>query len=248
MQANATSDSCQTDGSFEKRCQEMFLKLETEFQFHKPDLTLNMRNSTKIKNAAQGVQTNAVNSTTKIGKTIPHLPTPSTSVEGPDPVLIPIHKKDFDRNAKKGLKEVMKLYNNKCLILCSSSFKGDEIRKMLINHCDIPSDNILVHDSFPSNATKEELKSFVKNPQNIIGIFQSRFVPGMEGSNIIYFYDERDENESTRCTMTRAVNQLTIFLRFSNNTYATTFKKIKINTRYLRCPKTFTNLNARISN
>ena len=113
MQANATSDSCSAVESFEKRCQEMFLKLETEFKFHKPDLTLNMRNSNKIKDASQEVRNYAVDTAYKIGKTIPQLPTPSTSVEGPDPILIPINEKDFDRNAKKELKEAMKL----CLIL-----------------------------------------------------------------------------------------------------------------------------------
>jgi len=125
--------------------------------------------------------------------------------------------------------------------LHSIGFEGKDLKSLLVKSFpEIKSENILYHDTYPNDATKEDLEQFLKRPEIKIGIFRSTFVTGMEGSNVIYFHDAYyHKNTSVRCTMTRAVSHLCIVHRFKNNSYQTKFPNTKLNKKFIYCQNEF---------
>merc|ERR1711899_7847 len=100
----------------------------------------------------------------------------------------------------------------KNLTLFSKNYNGNDLKSIFLkNFPEIKPETILHHDNHPNDATKEDLQDFLKQPEIKMGIFQSRFVTGMECSNVIYFHDTKDLfATSLRCTITRAVSHLCI--------------------------------------
>ena len=251
MQANVLSDQSYTLSDFEERYKEMMIKLENLFTI--PTLNMNMRNGEKVNKACQEVESQG-NSSWKVSETIDKLPPPTTSssqsllpsqaLQAPttsssqeEPIFIPVNEYDFESNFQKILKPVLDL-NKKTLILHSDSFKGKNLKSLLLkNFPHIKPETIVQHDKYPNDATKEDLKKFLKQLETKIGIFLSRLVTGMEGSNVIYFNDHNDYNNSVRCTMTRAVSHLCIIYQFRNNSISTKFPNMKANNNFIKCQK-----------
>ena len=156
------------------------------------------------------------------------------------PILIPINKTDFESNFKNILNEILD-QNKKTLFLHSESFEGKDLKCLLVNNFPkIKQETVLQHDTYPNDANKEDLEQFLKDPEMKIGIFQSRFVTGMEGSNVILFYDSSDfRNTSLRCNMTRAVSHLCIIFQFKNNSSSTKFLNTKMNKKFIFCQNQF---------
>ena len=237
LQANVLSDTSYTKDSFEGKFEEMMSNLTTLFTI--PKLTRNMRNSAVINKASQGVKDNGLGYT--VNNTIEKLPPPTTSTSNEKPILIRVHVNDFESNFHNILSEAVFNPKKKTLILHSKRFKGKDLKSLFLkNFPEIEPETILQHDNHPNDATKKDLQDFLKTPKIKIGIFQSRFETGMEGSNVIYFYDAEDYSASSvRCTMTRAVSHLCIILRFRDNDLPHTFKSMKVNNNFIKCIKTF---------
>ena len=198
-----------------------------------------MRNSKNINKASQGL--NYKGSAYVVRNTIKQLPPPTTSSSNEEPFLIPVHENNFESNFQNILTEAVFNPKKKTLILHSGNFKGKDLKFLFLkNFPEIEPETILLHDNHPNDATKKELQDFLKNPKIKIGIFQLRFVTGMEGSNVIFFYDEHDyDASSVRCAMTRAVSHLCIILRFEDNIDSTTFKSVKVNNKFIKCKRIF---------
>ena len=235
FQANALSDLCRTDDDFEGKFKEMIKNLKPSFTF--PNLTRNMRNSENINQATQDV--NATNSKIKVSNTIEKLPPPTTYKFNEEPIVIPVHANDFESNFQNILNEAVFNATKKTLMLHSENFKGKYLKSLFLKTFPkIEQETILQHDNHPNDATKEDLQDFLKNQKVKIGIFQSRFVTGMEGANVIYFHDAFDYGKSSvRCTMTRAVSHLCIILRFKDDDISTTFTRNRINNKFMKCKK-----------
>ena len=221
-----------------------------------PNLNTNMRNGKNVNRACQGVENN-INPSYPVNKTIKKLPPPSNSsfptplssqaLQAPtttsseeEAILIPIQKNDFESKFQNILKPVLDL-RKKTLFLHSKSWNGTDLKFLLLkNFPKIRKETILTHDNYPNNATKEELQQFLKQPETKIGLFQSRLVTGMEGSNVIYFHDANDVMDtSVRCTMTRAVTNLCIIYQFTNETHQTKFSNMKVNESFMKCQNNF---------
>ena len=232
------SDQCGTKDDFNESCEKIKIKLDSLFTF--PDLSRNMRNSESINSAGQGVQ-RIEGSPYTITNLIRKLPPPTLSSYQEKPFLIPIEEKDFESSFQNILNKEVFNPKKKTLILHSKSFNERDIKSLILkNFPSIKPENILKHDVYPNDATKDDLQMFLKQPEIKIGIFQSRFVTGMEGSNVIYFYDNEDYFTSTRCSMTRAVSHLCIIHQFKDNRYTPiTLKKTKLNNKYIKCVKKF---------
>ena len=239
LQANALSDQCDTKIGFDESFEKMKTNLENIFTF--PDLSKNMRNSENINSAGQGVQQTSSNYY-KVSNAIEKLPPPTTSSSQEKPLLIPIHENNFESNFKNMLNEEVFNPKKKTLILHTEKFNRNDLKSLFLkSFSEIKPETILQHDNHPNDATKEDLQEFLKQPEIKIGIFQSRFVTGMEGSNVIYFYDDDDlVNTSLRCTMTRAVSHLSIIYRFNDKSGSSiNFKNTKIIKKFVKCKKTF---------
>jgi len=204
-----------------------------------PSLTRNMRNSKNINKASQGL--NETSYLFKVRNTIEKLPPPITSSSNQEPILIPVHISTFESNFQDILGEAAFDLQKKTLILHSTRFKGKDIKSLFLkNFPEIEPKNILQHDDYPNNATKDELQDFLKTPDIKIGIFQSKFVTGIEGSNVVYFHDANDHyNISLRCTITRAVSHLSIILRFRDTDFPPTYKSIKVHNKFIKCKRKF---------
>lgn len=242
LQANTLSDAGNTKGGFEESFKRS--KNDLENYFTVPALTKNMRNSENINKTCQGVPVDgAINIlVNRMIEKLPPLHSPTTSSSQDKPIFIPIHQNDFDSNLKNILSEVLD-QDKKTLILHSGLFKGEDLKSLLVkSFSEIKSENIIYHNTYPNDATKEDLEQFLKRPEIKIGIFQSRFVTGMEGSNVIYFHGaDGNLNNSLRCTMTRAVSHLCIIHRFENNFVQTKFLNTEMNKKFIYCQKEFEN-------
>ena len=124
---------------------------------------------------------------------INRLPTPHESPTSPinqeEPILIPVNQKDFEPNFKSILEPLL-VPKKKMLLLHSKSIKGINLKSLLLNNfSNIKEESLTQHDSFPNNATKRELQNFLRKPEIKIGIFQTKLVTGIEGSNVLYFPD-----------------------------------------------------------
>ena len=256
MQANVLSDQSYTEGDFDKRYKEMMAKLENLFTV--PTLNMNMRNGEKVNKASQSVENQSGGTNFNVGETIDKLPPPTTlssqsvqpsqALQAPptsssqgEPIFIPVHEDDLESHFQNILKTVLD-FKKKNLILHSKSFEGKDLKSLLLrNFSKINPKTIIQHDNHPNDASKEDLQKFLKESETEIGIFQSRLVTGMEGSNVIYFYDDNDRiNSSVRCTMTRAVTHLCIICQFKNNSpYPTKFPNMKVNNDFIKCQKVF---------
>ena len=254
MQANVLSDQSHTRSDFEERYKEMMTNLENHFTV--PTLNMNMRNGEKVNKACQSIEDQGPASEFNVSKTIDKLPPPTTSssqslqpsqsLQAPttsssqeEPILIPVHQDDLESDFQNILKPVLDL-KTKILILHSKSFEGKHLKSLLLkNFPQIKPETIIQHDNHPNDATKEDLITFLKQPKTKIGIFQSRLVTGMEGSNVIYFHDIKYiSNSSVRCTMTRAVTHLCIIYRFKNHSSCPTkFQNMKVNNNFIYCQK-----------
>ena len=232
LQANALSDQSDASDGFTERFKVMMSKLEDIF--HLPTLSKNMRNNENINRASQGVQDSNL-MYCRIADTIEKLPPQKTSSFQEKPILIPVHASDFGSNFRTMLGENVLNRRKKTLILHTSNFLGTELKSLLIeNFPEIKPEAILHHDKYPNNAKKKDLQNFLKSPEIKIGIFQQRYVTGMEGSNVVYFHDA-NHISSVRCAMTRAVSQLCIILRFTEDEYPTTFHFMNINHNFIEC-------------
>ena len=205
-----------------------------------PSLRKNMRNSENVNKASHGVEVDAGYGD-QVSETIEKLTSPITSIPQAEPLLIPIHENDFDLNFKSVLSTTLNP-DKKTLILLSRSFVVKSIYLLLLrSYPEIKPENILKHDRHPNNASTKELQNFLTEPKMKIGIFQSHFVTGIEGSNVIYFLDSsEDVNTSVRCTMTRAVTNLTIIFKFENNPNFIKFKNTKLNNSFIKCKRWMT--------
>jgi len=238
LQANVLSDVSYTIDGLEEKFKEMISNLTTLFTI--PNLTRNMRNSQNINKVSQGVE--ETYATYKIANMIEKLPPPTTSSSNEESILIPVHYSDFESNFPNILSEAVFDSKKKTLILHSENFKGKNLKSLFLKAFpEIEPKTILQHDNHPNDATKKDLQYFLKNPEIKIGIFQSRFVTGMESSNVIYFHDPYDFDTSVRCTMTRAVSHLFIIVRFNDSNTTTTFKSMKVNNKFIKCKRIFDN-------
>ena len=234
LQANLLSDLSWTEDGFEGKFEEMMSDLKPLFAI--PNLSRNMRNCEKINRASQGVKENA--DRYKVRNTIEKLPPPTTTSSNDEPILIPVHGNDFESNFQNILCEAVFNPKEKTLILHSENFEGKDLKSLFLkNFPETESEDILQHDNHPNDATKEDLQDFLKTPVIKIGIFQSRFVTGIEGSNVIYFHDAKYDISSVRCAMTRAVSHLCIILRFRDGDLPHAFKRIKVNNKFIKCKK-----------
>ena len=234
LQANALSDQSDASDGFTERFKVMMSNLDDIF--HIPKLSKNMRNVENINLASQGVQERNL-MYYRIADTIEKLPPQKTLSFQEKPTLIPVHADIFGSNFRNMLGENILNRNKKTLILHTCNFLGTELKSLLIeNFPEIKPDTILHHDNYPNNATKKDLQNFLKSPEIKIGIFQQRYVTGMEGSNVVYFHDA-NHISSVRCAMTRAVSQLRIILRFTEDEYPTTFHFMKINHKFIECQR-----------
>ena len=159
------------------------------------------------------------------------------------PLLIPIvDDENFEINVKQALlKHVLK--NEKLLVLHSNDYKGQDL-KTLFNDITNKQMNIIVHDFAPNNLSKENLKQFLTSGITTLGIFQSKFVTGMECSNVVYFTSNSNYGESVRCNIARAVQSIIVIQKVENNfVKATHFKNMKIVKEFIMCHKKFKNGN-----
>ena len=209
----------------------MLQTLDRNHGFFKPDLHCNMRNSRNICTVAQNVEVDSVENTGgrvrrrvnyeylnetpvfEISNVINTLPSSDSSVIGTEPLIVRIPREDFDKEIGLVLKNAIDSFERKCIILHSSSFHGTDIENMLLKSCGMTKEEIICHDVFPRNKSVNELKRFLQNPKDIIGIFQSRLVTGMECAKVIYMTSSTDREESVRCSITRAVQDLRILQR-----------------------------------
>ena len=247
LQANAFADQNHISFEFDERFQQMIFNIENIFTI--PNLTKNMRNSENINKASKGViQTKNFFT---VSNTIKKLPSLTTSSPQREPIVIPFYQRDFENNFKNMLDNEISNPEKKTMILHSNSYDGNVLRSLLLKSFPgIKPESVVKHDEYPNDATKNDLQSFLKQSEIKVGIFQSRLVTGMEGSNVIYFYDANDNiNSGVRCSVTRAVSNLTIVLRVENNNSATTskqkvlqvstFENTKIDTRFIKCKTKF---------
>merc|ERR1712133_329296 len=162
-----------------------------------PNLSKNMRNSQNINKASQGIEDIANHF--QITKSIKMLPPQSTSTRyNEEPTLISVHQNDFDSKIKKILSKAAFDPKKKTLVLHSKTFKSNDLKLLFLKAFPkIDSETILEHDNYPANATELDLQKFLKSPEIKIGIFQSKFVTGMEGSNVIFFYDAHDQETTS---------------------------------------------------
>ena len=93
------------------------------------------------------------------------------------------HKNEFDKEFGTVLKDVMTSFQNKCIILHSNKFESALIKKVLVNECNI-KESIVCHDEYPNNSSRMDLESFLDHPKDKIGVFQAKFVTGMESCNL----------------------------------------------------------------
>ena len=207
-----------------------------------------MRNSGNINKASKDLKGHESNYG-KVSKIIEPLPPPhaseslTTFTSKEEPILIPIHQNDFESCFKDILEPILDL-TKKTLMLHSKKFDGSALKSLLLsNFPNIKDETVIQHDTYPSNATKTELQNFLRHSETRIGIFQTKFVTGIEGSNVIYFHDAgKAINTSVRCTMTRAVTNLCIVLQFHSNTdLFTQFNSMKLKRTFIRCQKTLKN-------
>ena len=234
-----TNDVSDTTKGFEDQVKKMLDKLENEHKFSIPQLSLNMRNSSTIGSCAKGVKQifYTLNDPTMKENVVAKLPTPETSVTSNLPLLIPIQKNEFDNKFGTALKEVLTSFENKCIILHSNSFKSAVIKKVLVNECNI-KDNIVCHDEYPNNSSRTDLESFLSQPKDKLGVFQAKFVTGMESCNLCLLLDDNNYKESVRCFLTRAVSDLKIILRISDNPDIFRFGNARLDPKHLKCQQT----------
>ena len=117
-------------------------------------------------------------------------------------------------------------------------FSSNEIRNVLVNCCNIPHEQVFCHDTYPNNSSKDQLKHYLKQPEDIIPVFNAKLVTGLEGCQIIYCSDEDDSNESVRCSITRAVADLIIIQRINNKSnFSARFDHVMLEPKYLKCQK-----------
>ena len=221
----------------------MVSELANVFWF--PKLSKNMRNSGNISKASKDLKGHKLNYG-QVSNILEPLPSPNkaesitTSISEEEPILIPIHQNDFESNFKDILEPILDL-KKKTLMLHSRKFDGKNLKSLLLdNFPRIKEEHVIQHDNYPNNATKKELENFLRHSDTRIGIFQTKFVTGIEGSNVIYFHDAgKAINTSVRCTITRAVTNLCIVLQFqSNNDLFTQFNSMQIKRTFIRCQKT----------
>ena len=237
LRANVFSDQTKVKDDFQSNFQRMMSNLATLFTI--PSLNRNMRNSPNINKASQGLK--ETSSLFTVRSTIEKLQPPITTSSNPEPKLIPVHMSIFESNFQEILSQAVFNLKKKTVIMHSTRFKGKDLKSLfLMNFPEIEQENILQHDDYPNNATKDALQDFLKDPEIKIAIFLSKFVTGMESSNVIYFHDAKEHfNISLRCTMTRAVSHLCIILRFSNRDFPPTYKSMKVNNKFVKCKKIF---------
>ena len=201
-----------------------------------------MRNSPTISSCAKGVKSGSIYNMKE--NVVAKLPTPETSVTSSVPLLIPINESEFDSKFGDVLKEVMTSFVNKCIILHSNEFESAEIKKVLIQECNI-KDNIICHDDFPNNTSRTDLESFLKQPKDKLGVFQASFMTGMDSCNVCLIISSSDTGESVRCCLTRAVSDLKIILRFSGKfTYSIHLENARVEPKHLKCKQTNKNVFA----
>ena len=236
LQANVLSDLNDTSVSFKKQFNAMMSNLENFFVM--PKLKMNMRNSEKINKASHGV-TDRNLMYYKISDIIEKLPPLRTTSLQEEPILVPVHENDFESNFKNMFDEKILDLKKKTLIIHTKHFNGYALKSLLIkNFPEIKPHTVLQHDYYPNNASIKDLQSFLLQPEPKIGIFNQKFVTGMEGSNVVYFHDANHISD-VRCAMTRAVSNLCIILRFTDDEYPTTFNDIKINKNFIECKEIF---------
>lgn len=170
----------------------MVSELANVFWF--PKLSKNMRNSGNINKASKNLKGHKLNYG-KVSNILEPLPSPNkaesltTSISEEEPILIPIHQNDFESNFKDILEPILDL-KKKTLMLHSKKIDGTNLKSLLLdNFPRIKEEHVIQHDNYPNNATKKELQNFLRHSDTRIGIFQTKFVSGIEGSNVIYFHD-----------------------------------------------------------
>jgi len=246
LQCNAINDSSNSRGNFEKDCKEMFKQLESQHQFMNPSLTTNMRNTKNICNASQNVSAvNSANYTMK-NNVINKLDAPTTTTTGNEVEWVPISNDNFEQNLRNYLKTKMNwLQSKKLIILHDDQFESANLKDIFSNLLNINKNKIISHDTHPNDCTRLELETFLSSPQDKLGIFRSKFVTGMEGSNILYFCATSSSyDESLRCSMTRAVSNLIIVQKVKNDVRI----GVKLNSMYIikdfsRCRNNFRRLD-----
>ena len=164
LQANLLSDQSWTGDGFEDKFAEMMSNLKTLFAI--PNLTRNMRNGEEINRATQGV--NTFGNSYEVRSTIEKLPPPTTSSSNEEPILIPVHGKDFESNFQNILNEALFDQKKKTLILHAGNFEGKDLQSLFLKNVpEIEPETILQHDNHPKDATKKHLQDFFnKNTLN----------------------------------------------------------------------------------
>ena len=238
LQANVLSDQSMTSSDFEGKFKIMMSKANGMFTI--PNLDKNMRNAERINEGTQIVHRGLFVGY-KLSDTIEKLPAPTTSSYHERPTLITTSTLNFESNFQNMLYEEIFDPKQKTLIIHSKSFKGTYLKSLFLTKFPtIQPDNILQHDNHPNDANKKDLQDFLRQPEIKIGIFQSKFVSGMECSRVIYFNDAKDDhNTSVRCSMTRAVSHLCIILQYKDDDYyPPKFLNVKVNNNFIKCKST----------
>ena len=250
FQCNVTNDISYTTDGFETACNRMLEDLETECGWYRPLLSKNMRNNRSIATSTKNLAVGDGYPISILNDVVAKLDAPETTLKGEKPKLFPLPEKDFDKNALVVLKEIFKRSDwhllreskkFKFIVLHSLQFKGKDLKRLFENFFD--ANDIITHDEHPNDCDRETLRSFLDNPQSKLGIFCSKFVPGMEGSNLIYFFgNDFRYDEGIRCSLTRAVSELTLIQKVSNDYFtATDLSSFSIVNDYIECKGGFKN-------
>ena len=178
-----------------------------------PVLSTNMRNQKNIVSVT--VQGGYVDY--KVKDFIKKLECGSTVV-GEIPSLVKIKRHDWATKKCEVLKHVidsMKKKNNKnIVVLHGAQLKSEDLKSDLIN---ITNKTIVV---YPTPKNKQQgianIQTFIQN-DNCILVTRSRYFNGSESSNVIYI-EKADGVTSTRSSLMRAVEHLTIIQIINNAT------------------------------
>ena len=114
-------------------------------------------------------------------------------------------------------------------------FNPDEIKSSLLK-CGLKKEDIFCH-SFDSNNTKQEMKTFLLNPNGVL-ICQDELFIGMEAHAITYCLSDQDYQKNIRCHLMRATSDLTILYSFDKDSYYhIDFGSATVSPQFIKCDK-----------
>lgn len=217
FQSNVLCDRAWTSPDFSQCFKTMTEELSKNWGFFLPTLNLNMRNSHEVGEIASAVKPEGNTDGYEITKDIIDISsTQKSTVTSTKPKLIPIEQSDLKNEFENVIKTAIDGQQQMNVILYTNQndFNPDKIKSSLLK-CGVKKEDIFCH-SFDSNNTKQEMKTFLLNPNGVL-ICQDELFIGMEAHAITYCCRDRDYDKNIRCHLMRATSDLNIIYSFNKD-------------------------------